>query len=157
MKDDSICKSIIEQYYGEIYRYCYVQLDFDAYAADDCTQEVFLALIKKSRRIKLSDNIRAWLYDAARKELKSYRRKKRKDLTISIASVEIPDRGGFSDPEEYAAFSSLTEEELNLLNAYYDSDFGTREQLAQEFGMTLPKLYKTVHRLREKLRKTVKK
>lgn len=48
MSNNTLCNEIIEKYYASIYRYCFVRLDYNEYAADDCTQEVFLILLKNS-------------------------------------------------------------------------------------------------------------
>lgn len=50
MSNNTVCNEIIEKYYASIYRYCFVRLDYNEYAADDCTQEVFLILLKKQHK-----------------------------------------------------------------------------------------------------------
>ncbi len=61
MKFENIFNEIAEQYYKSIFKYCYVKLD-NEHAAKDCTQEVFLTLYRKMDKLKLSENVRAWLY-----------------------------------------------------------------------------------------------
>lgn len=61
---------IVDKYYNEIYNYCCTKLNFNRTAAEDVTQEVFFALYKKLDRLKLSENIRIWLYRAADLEIK---------------------------------------------------------------------------------------
>lgn len=45
MNQDELCVIIAEKYYQPIYRYCYAKLNYDANAAQDCTQNVFLIMI----------------------------------------------------------------------------------------------------------------
>ena len=74
MENDILIK-IIEEYYQSIYNYCYAKLNFNHTNAEDSTQEVFLILMKKQKKLNLSDNIKIWLYKTADNVVKAYKRK----------------------------------------------------------------------------------
>lgn len=74
MNYENTYEEITRRYYQAIYNYCQVRLK-DEYAAEDCTQDVFLLLYRKMNKIKLSENIRAWLYRTADNVIKNHRRK----------------------------------------------------------------------------------
>lgn len=84
MKFENIFNEIAEQYYNAIFKYCCVRLD-NEHAAKDCTQEIFLTLYRKIDKLKLSENVRAWLYRTADNVMKNYRRKNK--ITVSIDDI----------------------------------------------------------------------
>ena len=151
MSNNTLCNEIIEKYYASIYRYCFVRLDYNEYAADDCTQEVFLILLKKQHKLNLSDNIRAWLYETANRVIKAYLRKANKEDTISNPD-EIEDKTAVIENDSQSALECLTEEEYLLISEYYSSEYGSKAELAQKYGLTLTQLYKKVHTIKEKVR-----
>ena len=140
---------IVDKYYSEIYNYCRTKLNFNRTAAEDVTQEVFLALYKKLYRLKLSDNIRAWLYRAADFEIKNYIRHNPSFISleecteeINIAPVGIP---SLSDND----FDCLSDEDKTIIFDYYSGE--DKEHIAKANKMTLNALYIHIHRLRKKL------
>lgn len=128
MSNNTLCNEIIEKYYASIYRYCFVRLDYNEYAADDCTQEVFLILLKKQHKLNLSDNIRAWLYETANRVIKAYLRKANKEDTISNPD-EIEDKTAVIENDSQSALEGLTEEEYLLISEYYSSEYGSNRQI----------------------------
>lgn len=58
--------NIFKEYYEKILNFCYAKIG-DRQLAEDCAQEVFLALSKKMHSLRLDTNIAAWLYGAAKK------------------------------------------------------------------------------------------
>lgn len=154
MQQNDPFDQIIERYYQAIYRYCYVRLGYDPHAADDCTQEVFLILLKKKRGLELTDGIGSWLYETADRVIKTYLRKQsRAPAQIDPDCVADPMNALVNDHNQPSPmFSVLTAEEYDLLFAYYDSGYGDKKQLAERYGMTLLQLYKAIHNIRDKLR-----
>ena len=150
------CAQISEQYYDEILRYCRTKLPDDEHGAEDCTQEVFLLLFEKRDALDFSGSIRGWLYAAADRILQNYGRKQsRIRQMLGFDLTEIEDRS--AEPEFTAElFASLREDELELLKAYYGAGKGERRAVARNYGMTLAQLYKCIHAIREKLRKSYK-
>lgn len=151
MSNNTLCNEIIEKYYASIYRYCFVRLDYNEYAADDCTQEVFLILLKKQHKLNLSDNIRAWLYETANRVIKAYLRKNKKDESL-INCDEIEDKSATVISEISPVLDILSEEEYTLISDYYSTEYGSKSELAQKYGLTLTQLYKRVHTIKEKVK-----
>ena len=91
MNYENTYEEITRRYYQAIYNYCQVRLK-DEYAAEDCTQDVFLLLYRKMNKLKLSENIRAWLYRTADNVIKNHRRKIKKTIPLEDAeslSIEL--------------------------------------------------------------------
>lgn len=151
MNNDTLCNEIIEKYYASIYRYCLIHLNHNKFAADDCTQEVFLILLKKQYKLSLSNNIKAWLYGTANRIIKAYLRKANKE-EILCNSDEIEDKTAIIENDRSYVLESLTEEEYTLISDYYSSEYGSKTELAQKYGLTLTQLYKKVHIIKEKVR-----
>lgn len=148
------CTAIAEQYYEAIYKYCYVRLQYSKESAQDCTQEVFLTLVRKQDILDFDDNIEAWLYAVASRMIKKQRtldQPYREMLPLDRA--EIADSGGFSDSSTSDLLDVLTESERQILMAYYDADHGDKRQLAAKFGLMLPQLYDKIRRIKTKLRR----
>ena len=152
------CNQIIEKYYDEIVRYCFFLLKDDFRGAEDCAHDTFLLLLRKQNELNLEQNIRGWLYASANRIVKDYRKKQLKfqamlnydpedmnDQTVQAEEV------GSSD-----AFDCLSDQELELLKAYYSAPKGERVDLARKHGMSISELYKKLHKIREKVRKSPK-
>lgn len=93
MKYENTFNEMAERYYNAIYRYCCVRLD-NEHAAKDCTQKVFLILYGKMDKLKLSKNVRAWLYRIADNVMKSYRRKNK--ITVSLDNLDETTEDNYS-------------------------------------------------------------
>lgn len=153
MKRGDTCELIIEKYYKEIYNYCYVKLNLDESAAQDCTQEVFLTLLQKKNRLNFNCNIRAWLYKTATLIVKHYWRKQKKlKNQISIDDIDLSNSGGLDELDDIELLECLTEEEKELISEYYNAEYGHRNELAQAHNMTLSQLYREINRIKQKIK-----
>ena len=143
-----------EQYYAEILRYCQNKLPNDIHGAEDCTQDVFLLLYQKRDEIDFNQNIRGWLYATADRIISNYQKKQSRILQmLSVDLTKIEDRS--SDSEQAftsQTFACLSEDELELLKAYYGANKGERQDIAKRYNLTLAQLYKKIHVIRNKLR-----
>ena len=152
---DAQCSAAAEQYYQALYRYCLLQLGGDLSAADDCVQETFLRMLEKKDTLDFSGNIRGWLYSTAYRVIKEHRLQKRRDLELcpDDQDVELVAAGQDTASAEEARrlLSSLSDEEYRLLEAYYDSDHGSKAAVAKKYGMTMAQLHKRVQTLRLRL------
>ena len=148
------CTLIIETYYREIFSYCYAKLGYSHHSAEDCTQEVFVVFFSKHERLDETDNIRLWLYRTADNVIKTFLRKS-PPVAVSIEdsseAMNIADSGGFTEVSD-SPLDILDQEERQLLELYYDSDYGQRTAAAKRLGISLPALYRKVHRIKKKLR-----
>jgi len=158
MDRNDICRRIAKQYYAEILRYCRSLLHNDPQGAEDCTQEVFLILIQKKSMLFMDKRISTWLYKTADRVIKNYRRRERKYAHESFDeeqfsdSIKLSDDGGLSGLLDDSPLDLLTDDERELIKAYYDRSSGTKQQIAARFGLTLSALYSEIHRIKTKLR-----
>ena len=83
---NSIFELIYQKYYAVILRYCRVRLHGDLQGAEDCTQEVFLVLHKKLKRLTELESILPWLYRTADREIKAYIRKH--PITVDLDDIQ---------------------------------------------------------------------
>lgn len=143
-----------KQFYAEILRYCQNKLPNDIHGAEDCTQDVFLLLYQKRDEIDFNQNIRGWLYASADRIISNYQKKQSRILQmLSVDLTKIEDRS--SDSEQAftsQTFACLSEDELELLKAYYGANKGERQDIAKRHNLTLAQLYKKIHAIRNKLR-----
>ena len=149
---------ITNTYYKAIFRYCLQLLEQDVYAAEECTQEVFMVLTEKQNELDLGENIRGWLYAAAQRICMDYLKKKKIRMTRIVGSLDdmqdILVDTPFSDVE--SALDTLTGEEYQLLEDYYTTPYGQRGKLAKSRNMTPVQFSKKLRAIREKLKKHLK-
>lgn len=146
MLNENTIQEIVEEYYDSIKKYCFYKLHNDN-LAEDCTQEVFLILIKKKTVLINTDRIYSWLLKVADKVIKNQLRKNKKECSLDDVS-EIEDR----THETSDVFDVLSDDEYKLLSDYYNSDSQGKIELAEQNGLTMNQLYKKIHAIKEKIR-----
>ena len=157
MENSTLCEEAIKKHYRSIFLYCFSLLNGDEAAAEDCTQDVFLLLVRKTNQNELdySKNIRGWLYAAAQRICRDYlkRQTKQKEAVPfsldEIKELPAPDE----DNEADLVFDALTEDEYQLLTTYYTEQYGKRMQLARSLELTPAQLSKKISAIRKKLKK----
>ena len=95
-----------------------------------------------------------WLYRTADNVIKTFLRKSPPpSLSIedSPEAMNIADSGGFAETDD-SPLDVLSPEERQLLELYYNSDYGQRNEAAKRLGLSLPALYRKIHKLKKKLR-----
>lgn len=154
MGESSRCQKIIQTYYAPVYQYCYTALAYDAAAAEDCTQEVFLVFLQKQHMLDLTTTILPWLYTTAKIVVRNYRRKNPDHEDLQGA--EGVEDASYSVKFQCAVLRSyLTEEEYRLLYDYYNAGHANHSAVAKQYGMQLPQLYERVSYIKRKLRRAV--
>lgn len=144
---EKIIELIYREYYETVFRYCRVRLNGDLHAAQDCTQEVFLVLHKKLKKLIDLDSILPWLYQTADREIKNYRRK-------HPAMIDIDEIVDLAAPQqEDSPLDILDEEERKLVDLYYGGV--DKYAIAKNLGISLDVLYKRMHRIRQKLKENL--
>ena len=141
--EDSGFMAVYEKYYDVVFRYCRIRLYGDFQGAEDCTQEVFLILFRKLKKLVDMDSILPWLYQTADREIKIYLRKHPE--TINIDDIPEPP----APIPKTDVLDMLDEDERNLIELYYQG--GDKLELARKLHISLEALYKRVHRIRQKL------
>ncbi|MDE5569468.1 MAG: sigma-70 family RNA polymerase sigma factor [Ruminococcus sp.] len=151
MIDNETCEMIINKFYDDIYNFCLSRLK-NTYAAEECTQEVFLLLFRKRSKLNFSEKFRSWLYNTADRICKNYI-KKNKNITVDIDDYAevIPDNTANETLISQELYEILGNEEAELLLEYLEADFGKRKQIAQRLGITIKALYGRMDRLRQKV------
>ena len=144
---EKIIELIYREYYETVFRYCRVRLNGDLHAAQDCTQEVFLVLHKKLKKLVDLDSILPWLYQTADREIKNYQRK-------HPAMIDIDELADLAAPQqEDSPLDILDEEERKLVDLYYGGV--DKYAIAKNLGISLDVLYKRMHRIRQKLKENL--
>lgn len=137
---------IFREYYEKILNFCYVKIE-DKQLAEDCTQEVFLALSKKMNKLKLNTNISAWLYGVAKNEIKQCLRKNKKDNVSIDDLAELPQK----TQENIGLLDEIiTTEEYSILENYYLNDEDI-SKLAKDKKMSVSAMYQRIHRIKQKI------
>ena len=146
-------EQLTEQYYHEILRYCKSHFPGDIYAAEECTQEVFLLLLEKKDELDLSDNLRGWLHAAAERIILNYKRKTATRLSVEGEDLEKAESIPVELPDEMQsdAFAELSAEEYSLLIRYYETN--DRTWLAAKLGISMNTLYQRIHTIKNKLKR----
>lgn len=153
MKKERLCDDAAQKYYKNILQFCLRLLDYDGYAAEECTQEVFMLLTVKKDKLDFGQNIRGWLYASAERICKDYRKRESRRLShITNTLDDIKDQAydPFSSDSD-SILDYLSHEEYQLLKAYYTEEYGNRASLAEKYGMTTSQLYKKICSIRKKI------
>lgn len=136
--------NIFKEYYEKILNFCYAKIG-DKQLAEDCTQEVFLALSKKMHSLRLDTNIAAWLYGTAKNEIKHCLRKnKQNDISLNDLA-EIPQEKNHGLFEEI-----VTEEEYHVLREYYLNGEDI-SKLAADKKLSVTAMYQRINRIKQKI------
>lgn len=156
--DRQCCEEIMRKYYRELYNYIFAKVR-DRQCAEDCTQELFMILLKKHPELNENDNIRIWLYRAADNVIRTYRRKNHSNdisLEDSAEAMNTPAPDCFNqDKPDLSEW--LTAEETELVRLYYDTDYGDRKNTAQKLGITVTALYQKIDKIKKKIKNNIKK
>lgn len=147
MKYENTFNDIAEEYYLSIFKYCWVKLG-DEHLAKDCTQEVFLILFKKMNKLKLSENIRAWLYRTADNVVNNYRRKRKN--TVSYEELNQMTEDVYSVEASFEDI--ISKEEYALLNDYYINGDDI-ETISKRLGISKAAASQRIHRLKVRIEK----
>ena len=140
---------LIEKHYQSVYYYCAAKLR-DADAAKDCTQEVFLALVKKQNKLTKLEDIRPWLYRAADLAILEYRRKNAKYCAVEEEDLERMCETVMPEFSEDRLRNWLTEEEYTLIWQHYIGGFSMRE-LAKQFAVSEDAVKQRISRIRRRI------
>lgn len=151
--DRQCCEEIMQKYYRELYNYIFTKVKNRQYA-EDCTQDLFMILLKKHENLNENDNIRIWLYRTADNVVKTYRRKNHNNdisLEDSTEAMNTPAPDCFNK-EETVLSEWLTDEETELIRLYYDTDYGDRKTAAKKLGITVTALYQKIDKIKKKIK-----
>lgn len=136
---------IYKEYYHRILNYCYLKLN-NRELAEDCTQEVFLALSKKMHSLRLDTHVGAWLYKAAEIEVLRCYKKQKNDISIDELE-DVPQENN----EPQGIFEDiLTEDEYMTLNDYYVNGEDVKKMSADR-NLSTSAMYQRISRIKNKI------
>ncbi len=154
MIDKEICGILFQKYHSYVYDFCFKYLK-NTHAAEDCTQEVFMIMLKKKNKINLSENLLSWLYETSKRVCKQYIRKNPTkfadvdDYAEIISDVNASVEKSLSDE----IYETLDKEEADLLFEYINADCDERRKMAESMGITSNALCKRIKRIKCKVQK----
>lgn len=140
---------IFREYYEKILNFCYAKIG-NRQLAEDCAQEVFLALSRKMHSLRLDTNIAAWLYGAAKNEIKHCLRK---NITNSISLDDLDDIPQPEKENERFFEDVLSDEEYSVLKDYY-LDGEDISKLAADKRVSDSAMYQRIHRIKRKIQES---
>ncbi len=166
---EELYKSLWTAYREEIYRFCRSRLYRAPIIAEDCVQQVFLALFEALEAGLVIERPRAWLYKTARhvscrlndhivREVKHRTEEERAyGEGPSITFDECRDAvSGQKGEEELLTkvLTNLTEEEKYLLRAFYIEEKRCRD-IGESLGLRENTVHQRLARLRLKVRRLI--
>ena len=169
--DQRTIESAIEQYYREIYWFCFSRL-INKDIVEDVVQNVFVTLQEKSGGLT-ADNLRAWLYSVAQKKVLEARRDevirsrfvsydvemvaKSPSLVYEIVEDHLDDPldGKETDAVKQRILQMLTPAERELFEAVYEKRI-KRKELAEQLNITENALNVRVYRMKAHIKEYIR-
>ncbi len=156
MIDKETCGFLFQKYHSKVYDFCIKYLK-NTHAAEDCTQEVFMIMLKKKKEINISKNLLSWLYETSKRVCKKYLDKN----SIQFADIDdyaetISDANASAEkPLSEEIYESLDKKDADLLFEYINADCNERRKMAERIGITPNALCKRIKRIRSKVQKNL--
>lgn len=154
MIDKETCGILFQKYHSYVYDFCLKYLE-NIHAAEDCTQEVFMIMLKKKNKINLSENLLSWFYETSKRVCKQYIRKNsNKFADVDDYAEIISDvNASVEKPLSSEIYEYLDKEEADLLFEYINADCDERRKMAERMGITSNALCKRIKRIKCKVQK----
>jgi RNA polymerase sigma-70 factor (ECF subfamily) len=165
---DKLFDSLVQKHYNSIYKFCFYRFAQDRFAAEDCTQEVFIVLYKNMDRLENLEKIDGWLYKTAdhivkRAYVKAAREKKKVE-SIDTDDSHFPYNTMIYeehydlaeavkiDGEKCLAeiFESLTDIDVKIWELYYRQRKSLRE-VSEALNLSQSAVKSRVSRLKRKI------
>ncbi len=152
MIDKETCGILFQKYHNYVYNFCFKYLK-NTHAAEDCTQEVFMVMLKKKNKINLSKNLLSWLYETSKRVCKQYIRKNSaKFVDVDDYTESIYDtNASVKKPLSEEIYEFLDEEDADMLLEYINADCDERQKMAERLGISPNALCKRIIRIKHKV------
>lgn len=149
MIDKETCAILFRKYHNYVYDFCLTYLK-NMHAAEDCTQEVFMIMLKKKNKINISDKLLSWFHETSKRVCKKYIKK---NPTVFVDVDEyaetIYDKYTFVEKSLYdEIYDSIDKEDAKLLFEYINADCNERRKMAERMGITTNALCKRIKRIK---------
>ncbi len=142
-------EQVVRQYAQSVSSVCMIRLQNWA-DAEDCFQNTFIKLFRKSPDFKDQNHLRAWLLRVAINECKNYIRDNRRHLSLDTA-LELPAPCAEDDADLSWALMKLAPDYRDVVYLYYVEQMKVRE-IADILGKNQNTVKTLLSRGREKLR-----
>lgn len=140
---------VVHRYAHHVSSACLMRLQNYA-DAEDCFQNTFLKLYRKSPDFKNENHLKAWLLRVAINECKNLIRDNRKHLSLDTA-LQLPAPSAENDADLSWALMKLDPEYREVIYLYYVEQMKVKE-IARILGKNPNTVKSTLHRGREKLK-----
>lgn len=152
MIDKETCGLLFQKYHKFVYKFCLKQLK-NTHSAEDCTNEVFMIMLRKKNEIKLSKSLSSCLCETSKFVCKEYVRNnptKFDDVdefaeTIADTSVSI------EKPLYDEIYEFLDREEADLILEYINANRFERRKMAERLEITSNALCKRIQKIKRKI------
>lgn len=159
---------IFERHSRFVYKFIYAMLGGDRTAAEELTQETFLAAYKSIRDLRAEAQLRTWLCGIAKNVVYKSFRARRQERLNGGGEVEPADAADWKNPppdEEFlgkelnrAICSALArlDEDKRLIFILKELQHLSYKEIAEITGSTIPKLKTDLHRAKLALRRALR-
>lgn len=153
MIDKETCGILFQKYHSYVYNFCLKYLK-NTHAAEDCTQEVFITMLKKKDEINISKDLLSWFYETSKLVCKYYIRKNPDilanfdDYAETICDTNASAEKSLSDE----IYEFLDKKDADLLFEYINADCNERRKIAERMGITSNALCKRIMKIKSKIR-----
>lgn len=151
-----ICGILFQKYHRYIYSFCFKYLK-NTHAAEDCTQEVFMIMLKKKNKINFSEKLLMWLLETSKRVCKQYKKKNpTKFVNVYDYAEIICDTNASAEKQLYDdIYESIDKEDAEMLFEYINADCNERRKMAERMGITPNALCKRITRIKLKVKKNL--
>lgn len=165
--DSSALAAIYDRYAPGLYDTAAAMLS-DRHDAADMVQDVFCIAAERLSQLREPDRLKPWLYSVLRHEVYRRTKKRKRAAPVDFQDERTPDVAGGYDP--HAAGEAVAYEELAALVRSAASGLDERDrlvlelsvrqglsgaELADALGVTPDQSYSLVHRMRERVEKSL--
>lgn len=152
MIDKDTCGLLFQKYHRYVYKFCLKQLK-NTHSAEDCTNEVFMIMLKKKNTIKLSKNLSSWLCETSKNVCKEYIRNNsiKFDDVDELAETIADSSVSLEKPLYDEIYEFLDREEADLFFEYINSSIAERRKMADRLKITPNALCKRIQKIKRKI------
>ncbi len=166
--DDAAFGAIFEQHSRFVYKFIYAMLGDRSGAAEELTQETFLAAYKNIRSLRGEAGLRTWLCAIAKNLVYKFLRSRRKEglnSGVEAASFKVaddksvlPDREFLSKELKNVIRAALAEldEDKRLVFVLKELQHLSYKEISELPGASVPKLKTDLHRAKIEMRRVLR-
>lgn len=156
MIDKETCGALFQTYHDKVYNFCFKYLK-NIQATEDCTQEVFMIMLKKKNKINLSENLTSWFYETSKRVCKQYISKNSNKFANvdDYAEIIFDVNATVEKPLYDEIYEFLDKEDADMLFEYINANSNERRKMAERLGITSNALCKRIKRIKCKVQQNL--